>query len=202
MVDAWEAHAGGVRASSMIRDDDSPGDFLNVLLDTFGDRQTAVTFSTTPGGQRNDWTISNDAREDGSLSPAWNGVWDLAVRRGPDGWHAEYRIPFTTLQVHARNGRARAGAQYQPAHRTLQRAGHLPSHRALGGERALEAVALAAGQHREHHHCPELRVMPYIMAGSEGPARPILCSRRGIATSASRRVATSRPRSRPTSRST
>jgi hypothetical protein len=27
MVDAWEAHQGGVRASSMIRDDDSPGDF-------------------------------------------------------------------------------------------------------------------------------------------------------------------------------
>src|SRR4051794_4709885 len=34
MVDAWEVHPGGVRASSMIRDDDSPGDFLNVLLDT------------------------------------------------------------------------------------------------------------------------------------------------------------------------
>ena len=105
MVDAWEAHPGGVRASSMIRDDDSPGDFLNVLLDTFGDRQNAVTFSTTPGGQRNDWTISNDARDDASLSPAWNGVWDLAVRRGPDGWHAEYRIPFTTLRFTTRNGR-------------------------------------------------------------------------------------------------
>src|SRR5919204_6942562 len=31
MVDAWEKHRGQVRASSMIRDDDSPGDFLNVL---------------------------------------------------------------------------------------------------------------------------------------------------------------------------
>src|SRR5215218_6628170 len=109
MVDAWEAHPGGVRASSMIRDDDSPGDFLNLLLDTFGDRQNALSFSTTPGGQRNDWSISNDAREDGSLSPAWNGVWDLAVRRGPEGWHAEYRIPLSTLRYTVRNGRAELG---------------------------------------------------------------------------------------------
>jgi hypothetical protein len=104
MVDAWESHPGQVRASSMIRDDDAAGDFINVLLDTFGDRQSAVNFSTTPGGQRNDWTISNDARDAASLSPAWNGVWDVAVRRGRDGWHAEYRIPFATLRFASLDG--------------------------------------------------------------------------------------------------
>jgi hypothetical protein len=75
VIDAWESHRGGVRASTMIRDDDAPGDFVNVLLDTFGDRQTAVNFSTTPGGNRNDWTISGDAQSTASFSPAWNGVW-------------------------------------------------------------------------------------------------------------------------------
>ena len=109
MVDAWEAHPGGVRASSMIRDDDSPGDFINVLLDTFGDRQNAVTFSTTPGGQRNDWTISNDAQSGDALSNAWNGVWDLATTRSADGWHAEYRIPFSTLRFNSEGGRVEFG---------------------------------------------------------------------------------------------
>jgi len=109
VIDAWEAHPGGVRASSMIRDDDAPGDFVNVLLDTFGDRQNAVTFSTTPGGQRNDWSISNDAQDGASLSPAWNGVWQLETRRGPDGWHAEYRIPFSTLRFVTREGRVEFG---------------------------------------------------------------------------------------------
>ena len=98
MVDASEAHAGGVRASSMIRDDDAPGDFVNVTLDMFGDRQNALSFSTTPGGQRNDWSISNDAQNGSSLSPAWNGVWDVATRRDDAGWHAEFRIPFSTLR--------------------------------------------------------------------------------------------------------
>jgi Domain of unknown function (DUF5916) len=172
MVDAWEAHAGGVRASSMIRDDDSPGDFLNVLLDTFGDRQNAVTFSTTPGGQRNDWTISNDAREDASLSPAWNGVWDLAVRRGPDGWHAEYRIPFTTLRFTARNGRAELGLSINrlTAHSNervtfpaIKPSAPLALWKPSRWQRvSIENISVARS----------LRVMPYVMAGSEGIRAP------------------------------
>ncbi len=109
MIDAYEAHPHGVRASSMLRDDDAPGDFVNVLLDTFGDRQNAVNFSTTPGGQRNDWSISNDAQSTAGFSPAWNGVWDLAVTRDEDGWHAEYRIPFSTLRFTADDGRVEFG---------------------------------------------------------------------------------------------
>jgi drug/metabolite transporter (DMT)-like permease len=105
MIDALESHAGGVRASSMLRDDDAPGDFLNILLDTFGDRQNAVNFSTTPGGQRNDWSISNDAQAFSNFSPGWNGVWDVAVVVDAEGWHAEYRIPFSTLRFKADEGR-------------------------------------------------------------------------------------------------
>jgi Domain of unknown function (DUF5916) len=172
MVDAWEAHPGGVRASSMIRDDDSPGDFLNVLLDTFGDRQNAVTFSTTPGGQRNDWTISNDAREDASLSPAWNGVWDLAVRRGPDGWHAEYRIPFTTLRFTTRNGRAEMGFSLNrlTAHaneRVTFPAIEPSAPNALWKPSRWQRVSI------ENISVPRsFRVMPYALAGSEGTRAP------------------------------
>ncbi|MGE5802600.1 MAG: DUF5916 domain-containing protein [Gemmatimonadota bacterium] len=109
VIDAWEGHPGGVRASSMVRDDDAPGDFLNIGFDTFGDRQNAVTFSTTPGGQRNDWSIANDAQSEDGLSPGWNGVWELATQRRPDGWHAEFRIPFSTLRFATNAGRVEFG---------------------------------------------------------------------------------------------
>jgi Domain of unknown function (DUF5916) len=172
MVDAWEAHPGGVRASSMIRDDDSPGDFLNILLDTFGDRQNAVTFSTTPGGQRNDWTISNDAREEASLSPAWDGIWDLVVRRGPDGWHAEYRIPFTTLRFTARNGRAEMGLSINrlTAHsseRVTFPAIEPSAPRALWKPSRWQRVSI-----ENITTIRSLRVKPYVMAGSEGFREP------------------------------
>jgi len=172
MVDAWESHKGGVRASSMIRDDDSPGDFLNVLLDTFGDRQNAVTFSTTPGGQRNDWTISNDAQDDAALSPAWNGVWDLVVRRGADGWHAEFRIPFTTLRFTTRNGRAELGLSINrlTAHSNervtfpaIEPSAPLALWKPSRWQRvSIENISTARS----------FRVTPYVMAGSEGTRAP------------------------------
>ena len=172
MVDAWEAHPGGVRASSMIRDDDSPGDFVNLLLDTFGDRQNAVSFSTTPGGQRNDWSIGNDARDDASLSPAWNGVWELAVRRGPDGWHAEYRIPLTTLRFTARNGRAELGLSVNrlTAHsneRVTFPAIEPSAPNALWKPSRWQRVSIEGISDDR-----SLRVVPYVMAGSEGNRAP------------------------------
>ncbi|MBA3671459.1 MAG: carbohydrate binding family 9 domain-containing protein [Gemmatimonadaceae bacterium] len=108
-MDAWEAHPGGVRASTMIRDDDAPGDFFNILFDTFADGQNVLGFATTPGGNRNDYTIVNDAQSFGSFSGAWNDVWDLATRRDAQGWHAEFRIPFSTLRLPTSTQRAEFG---------------------------------------------------------------------------------------------
>jgi hypothetical protein len=172
MVDAWEVHPGGVRASSMIRDDDSPGDFLNVLLDTFGDRQNAVTFSTTPGGQRNDWTISNDAQNNAALSPAWNGLWDLVVRRGTDGWHAEYRIPFTTLRFTTRNGRAELGFSLN---RLTAHSNERVTFPAIEPSAPLALWKPSRWQRVSIENITDarsFRVLPYMMAGSEGIRAP------------------------------
>lgn len=172
MVDAWELHPGGVRASSMVRDDDAPGDFINVLLDTFGDRQNAVNFSTTPGGQRNDWTVSNDAQNVASLSPAWNGVWDVVVRRGAGGWHAEYRIPFTTLRFNTVNGRAEFGLHVNrlTAHaneRVTFPAVEPTSQLALWKPSRMQRISVEG-----INAARSLRVMPYVVAGIDGRRSP------------------------------
>jgi len=172
VIDAWEAHPGGVRASSMIRDDDAPGDFINVLLDTFGDRQNAVTFSTTPGGQRNDWTISNDAQDDAALSPAWNGVWDLATRRGPDGWHAEYRIPFSTLRFATDGGRVEFGLS---VNRLTAHANERVTFPAIEPSAPLALWKPSRWQRVMVENIRpgrSLRVTPYALAGLEGFRAP------------------------------
>jgi hypothetical protein len=172
MVDAYEAHAGGVRASSMLRDDDAPGDFINVLLDTFGDRQNAVNFSTTPGGQRNDWSISNDAQAASSLSPGWNGVWDLAVRVSDEGWHAEFRIPFSTLRFAADRGRIEFAMSINrlTAH----------SNERVTFPRIEPAAPLALWKPSRFQRVSieginpvrNLRLVPYLLAGAEGSRTP------------------------------
>jgi hypothetical protein len=172
VFDAWEAHPGGVRASSMIRDDDAPGDFINVLLDTFGDRQNAVTFSTTPGGQRNDWTISNDAQSDDALSPAWNGVWDLVTRRGSDGWHAEFRIPFSTLRFAPAGGRVEFGLS---VNRLTAHSNERVTFPAIQPSAPLALWKPSRWQRvsiENIHPGHSVRIMPYALAGVEGVRAP------------------------------
>ena len=172
VIDAWEAHPGGVRASSMIRDDDSPGDFINVLLDTFGDRQNAVTFSTTPGGQRNDWTISNDAQSADGLSPAWNAVWDLATRRGPEGWHAEYRIPFSTLRFSTDRGRVEFGLSVNRLTAHLNERVTFPAIEPSAPLALWKPSRWQRVMIENIRRGRSLRVTPYVSAGLEGARAP------------------------------
>lgn len=172
VIDAWEAHPGGVRASSMVRDDDAPGDFINVLLDTFGDRQNAVTFSTTPGGQRNDWTVSNDAQSEDGLSNAWNGVWDLATRRHAEGWHAEFRIPFSTLRFAAVNGRVEFGFG---VNRLTAHANERVTFPAIEPSAALALWKPSRWQRVSVENIrpgSSLRITPYAVAALEGARKP------------------------------
>ena len=172
MIDAWEAHPGGVRASSMIRDDDAPGDFVNVILDTFGDRQNAVNFSTTPGGGRLDWSIANDAQSVDGLSPAWNGVWDVVTRRDAQGWHAEYRIPFSTLRFTTVDGRVEFGFGLN---RLTSHSNERVTFPAVEPTSALSLWKPSNLQRVSVEGIPpvrSVRVTPYVVAGLQGARVP------------------------------
>ncbi|HEU5171617.1 MAG TPA: DUF5916 domain-containing protein [Gemmatimonadales bacterium] len=97
----YDSDPRGVQAWTRARDQDDGGDFVNVLLDTFNDSENAVTFSTTPAGPRLDFGLVNDGEGDNAATNAWNGVWDVRVRRDERGWYAEFRIPFSTLRYQA-----------------------------------------------------------------------------------------------------
>lgn len=76
------------------RDDSSPSDWISILIDSYHDRRTAYEFGINPAGVKVDryWYNDNDA------DTGWDAVWDAAVARTPDGWHAEFRIPFSQLR--------------------------------------------------------------------------------------------------------
>ena len=63
-------------------------------LDTFYDRRNSVNFTFNPIGGRQDGQNSNE----GTWNGDWNPIWDLEVRRGPDGWTAEAAVPFKSLR--------------------------------------------------------------------------------------------------------
>jgi hypothetical protein len=70
-------------------------DAVDVVLDTFDDHRNAYLFETNPNGARTDAMITDEGR---GFNLQWDGVWDVAARRTPNGWSAELAIPFSTLR--------------------------------------------------------------------------------------------------------
>jgi hypothetical protein len=70
-------------------------DAIDVVIDTFGDHRNAYLFETNPNGARTDALISDEGRD---FNLSWNGVWQVASRRTPEGWFSEMAIPFSTLR--------------------------------------------------------------------------------------------------------
>ncbi len=76
------------------RDEESPSDWIGVIIDSFHDRRSGYEFSVNPAGVKQDAYWFNDTNND----QGWDAVWDVAVSRGPQGWRAEFRIPFSQLR--------------------------------------------------------------------------------------------------------
>jgi len=78
------------------RDDQSPSDWIRVIIDSFHDRRTAFEFGVNPAGVKRDVYWYNDSNEDSG----WDAVWEAAVSRDEQGWRAEFKIPFSQLRFH------------------------------------------------------------------------------------------------------
>ena len=65
------------------------------ILDTYRDQRSAYFFEINPAGLMGDGLLRTG--QGTSINKAWTGIWRAWTQRGPDGWSAEIRIPFRTL---------------------------------------------------------------------------------------------------------
>ena len=65
------------------------------ILDTYGDRRNAYFFEINPAGLMGDGLMRTG--QGTTFNKAWNGIWRAWVQVGAEGWSAEIRIPFRTL---------------------------------------------------------------------------------------------------------
>ncbi|MGQ0735952.1 MAG: DUF5916 domain-containing protein [Acidobacteriota bacterium] len=82
------------------RDQRSPSDWVRIVVDSYFDRRSAYEFGVNPAGVKTDTYYFNDGARDDS----WDAVWDVEVSREPDGWVAEFRIPFSQLRFRNTEG--------------------------------------------------------------------------------------------------
>jgi Domain of unknown function (DUF5916) len=108
-IRAFDSEPSRVLATTLYRDRWVSDDEFVVILDTFSDGQNGAMFLVTPAGVRVDNQLTNDAVPGRGpwMNRDWNVVWDAAARMTPEGWFAEMRIPFSSLNVRAVDGEVR-----------------------------------------------------------------------------------------------
>lgn len=98
----YDTNPSRIRVNSLYRDRSSKDDKFGIILDTFNDKESALSFWTTPAGVRGDEAIFNDGKSD---NKHWNTYWDVATVQNEEGWFVEMRIPFSSLSFQDENGR-------------------------------------------------------------------------------------------------
>jgi hypothetical protein len=93
-VDAFDPDPQKIVGIRTRRDEDSPSDWISVVVDSFHDQRSGYQFAVNPAGVKQDAYWYNDSNND----PGWDAVWDVAVSRNERGWHAEFKIPFSQLR--------------------------------------------------------------------------------------------------------
>ena len=75
-------------------------DSIQIILDTFRDRQSAFLFGTSPAGQEYDGQVMNEGQGGGfgfNVNYNWDGAWVDRTQVTDVGWSAEFGIPFRTI---------------------------------------------------------------------------------------------------------
>lgn len=109
---AYDTHSRNIIARTLQRDkimqktfDGKPqfagDDGVAILLDPFHDHRNAVVFATNPRGAEFEALLTEEGRE---FNIDWRAVWQVAAKRIPEGWSAEFAIPFRTLRYPSNSG--------------------------------------------------------------------------------------------------
>ncbi|MBL7885537.1 MAG: carbohydrate binding family 9 domain-containing protein [Flavobacterium sp.] len=77
------------------RRDGFEGDWIEVNIDSYNDKRTGFSFTSSVSGVKGDEFISNNGNNwDGS----WNPIWYLKTNIDEEGWTAEVKVPLSQLK--------------------------------------------------------------------------------------------------------
>jgi hypothetical protein len=140
-------------------------DSVVVLLDSYGDRQSAYYFQTNVLGTQSDGRIGDDGR---SSDGNWDAPWQSAARRTEFGWTAEFAIPLTSIKYASGENR-RWGINFgRSRRRTLEFstwAGPLDSRARVSEAGSLTGLTLAAPARRQ-------QIIPYGLSRAQDGVSP------------------------------
>ncbi|MCH7749271.1 MAG: carbohydrate binding family 9 domain-containing protein [Acidobacteria bacterium] len=115
-VVCYDREAGAITVSDSRRDSSlDDGDSIQIILDTFRDKQSGFVFGTSPAGQESDGQVVNagegrlgrstttSSGSGAGFNRNWDGVWEVRTTVSDIGWSAEFAIPFRTISYPSRD---------------------------------------------------------------------------------------------------
>ncbi|MCI0751338.1 MAG: carbohydrate binding family 9 domain-containing protein [Flammeovirgaceae bacterium] len=79
----------------MSRRDGFDGDFVEINIDSYYDKRTAFSFTSSVSGVKGDEYVSNNGD---NWDASWDPIWYLQTSIDAEGWIAELRIPLSQLR--------------------------------------------------------------------------------------------------------
>jgi hypothetical protein len=79
----------------MGRRDEFPGDWMEVHIDSYNDKRTGFSFTTSVSGVRSDEFISQNGDQ---WDESWNPIWNAKTNIDSLGWTGEAKIPLSQLR--------------------------------------------------------------------------------------------------------
>ncbi|MEO1217487.1 MAG: DUF5916 domain-containing protein [Bacteroidota bacterium] len=79
----------------MSRRDNFPGDWVEINIDSYADKNTAFSFTISASGVKGDEFISNNGN---NWDDSWNPIWYAKSRLHKEGWMAEIKIPLSQIR--------------------------------------------------------------------------------------------------------
>src|SRR6478609_5476047 len=81
--------------SRMSRRDGFEGDWVEINIDSYYDKRTAFSFTSSVSGVKGDELVSNNGEV---WDTSWDPIWYLKTSINSEGWVAEVRIPLSQLR--------------------------------------------------------------------------------------------------------
>jgi hypothetical protein len=94
----YDSEPDGIHAHRLARNASlAADDRFMWVLDTFRTGRTGYFFETNPAGLMGDGIIRGGTGPGGGVNKSWDAIWEVRTRIRPDGWTAEVRIPFSSV---------------------------------------------------------------------------------------------------------
>ncbi|MFC2135243.1 DUF5916 domain-containing protein [Bacteroidota bacterium] len=95
-IECFDSNPGMIRANISDRDKIFNDDYVEIIIDTYGDYQKGYSFSVNPFGVKGDKLIYSDEEDENA-----NWIWYSAASITDEGWKAEIAVPLSSLSYPA-----------------------------------------------------------------------------------------------------